>query len=270
MPNFKTYTSPIEIFTDLCTGHDLFHPETGRYIFDYNEDHDLCYYTLSEDQAENLRNRDDLSTAWSDHLGIGGTIVADEDRIPFLEEMRSSHLLGWWEDVSPITESDETESVPHDNAWITEFGKMPLQTLIQITTKKNNPDSTLYATWIGQFKSDLFTSFETLDGIQTFATNNADALVAWRPIDITPYVPQKSTPNTLEDTIPLMTSDDYLDKLKAEYYQLEIRYNALIGVIEKYKNDTDPIKQKIPIQIYESQLEAMEQYKTALKCRISI
>lgn len=32
---------------------------------------------------------------------------------------------------------------------------------------------------------------------------------------------------TLEDTIPLMTSDDYIDRLRAEYFQLKIRTQRL-------------------------------------------
>ena len=31
----------------------------------------------------------------------------------------------------------------------------------------------------------------------------------------------------LKDTIDLMTSDDYKDRFKAEYYQTKIRYNKL-------------------------------------------
>ena len=36
----------------------------------------------------------------------------------------------------------------------------------------------------------------------------------------------------LEDTIELMTSDNYVDRLKAEYYQLKIRASKLNKTIE--------------------------------------
>ncbi len=37
---------------------------------------------------------------------------------------------------------------------------------------------------------------------------------------------------TLEETIPLMTSNDYKERLKAEYFQLKIRANKLLKVID--------------------------------------
>ena len=42
----------------------------------------------------------------------------------------------------------------------------------------------------------------------------------------------------LEQTIPLMISDDYKDRFKAEYMQLQIRTTKLSNMIEKYENGT--------------------------------
>ncbi len=40
--------------------------------------------------------------------------------------------------------------------------------------------------------------------------------------------------NELEDTIEMMTSADYRERFKAEYYQLVIRYNKLKAMLEKW------------------------------------
>lgn len=38
----------------------------------------------------------------------------------------------------------------------------------------------------------------------------------------------------LKDTIDLMTSSNYEDRFRAEYYQLNIRYNKLCAMCEKW------------------------------------
>ena len=38
---------------------------------------------------------------------------------------------------------------------------------------------------------------------------------------------------TLSDTIALMTSDDYKDRFKAEYFQTKLRYDKLKSIIVK-------------------------------------
>ena len=39
--------------------------------------------------------------------------------------------------------------------------------------------------------------------------------------------------NSLNETIELMTSSDYKDRFKAEYYQLEYRYNKLKKMMDE-------------------------------------
>ncbi len=39
--------------------------------------------------------------------------------------------------------------------------------------------------------------------------------------------------NELKDTVALMNSGDYKDRFKAEYYQLKLRYEKLMGMIAK-------------------------------------
>lgn len=43
--------------------------------------------------------------------------------------------------------------------------------------------------------------------------------------------------NSLNETIELMTSSDYKDRFKAEYYQLEYRYNKLKKMLEDWDAD---------------------------------
>lgn len=41
---------------------------------------------------------------------------------------------------------------------------------------------------------------------------------------------------TLKDTVEMMNSDDYKERFKAEYYQLEIRVNGLKKMLYKWDN----------------------------------
>ena len=42
----------------------------------------------------------------------------------------------------------------------------------------------------------------------------------------------------LKDTVELMNSADFKERFKAEYYQLKIRTEGLITMLDKYKNGT--------------------------------
>lgn len=43
----------------------------------------------------------------------------------------------------------------------------------------------------------------------------------------------------LKDTVALMTSDNYKDRFKAEYYQLKIRYEKLAAMLPRYEAGID-------------------------------
>lgn len=74
--------------------------------------------------------------------------------------------------------------------------------------------------------------------------------------------------NKLEETVSLMLSDNYMDRLKAEYLQVVIRLDGLCRAIkgkkageEKYKNiDTD---------VLEEQMVPMIQYRDILSKRLN-
>ena len=69
----------------------------------------------------------------------------------------------------------------------------------------------------------------------------------------------------LKETVSLMTSDDYRDRFKAEYYQLEARYLKLHNMYENWDNLT--FKPTCPKCWYEKQLKAMLDYLTILITR---
>lgn len=69
----------------------------------------------------------------------------------------------------------------------------------------------------------------------------------------------------LKDTIELMTSSDYKERFRAEYYQLEIRYNKLKNMVDNWDNlDFTPTCSKT---IFELQLRYMYLYLEVLRQR---
>lgn len=73
----------------------------------------------------------------------------------------------------------------------------------------------------------------------------------------------------LTDTIELMQSNDYKDRFKAEYYQLENRCDDLKAILDKCKDEL-PFKTVCPRYVLEQQLEVMLQYLFLLKARANI
>ena len=74
----------------------------------------------------------------------------------------------------------------------------------------------------------------------------------------------------LTDTIELMQSNDYKDRFRAEYYQLENRCNGLKTMLDKWYKDELPFKPVCSKCVYEQQLKAMLQYLNILKERANI
>ena len=68
----------------------------------------------------------------------------------------------------------------------------------------------------------------------------------------------------LKETIELMISDDYNDRFRAEYYQLEVRIDKLQTMLEKYKNNQLVFVPKCSYDLLSKQLEAMVQYRDCL------
>ena len=74
----------------------------------------------------------------------------------------------------------------------------------------------------------------------------------------------------LKDTIELMTSDDYAERLKAEYVQLDIRVKKLICFLGKYKAGKLAFKPKCTYETLMTQLVYMCDYRRVLEQRAKI
>lgn len=79
-----------------------------------------------------------------------------------------------------------------------------------------------------------------------------------------------SEPMELKDTCTLMISDDYSDRLKAEYYQLKIRTDRLSQMLQKYEEGKLGFMPNSPIELLKQQLKVMIDYLEILRDRILI
>ena len=71
----------------------------------------------------------------------------------------------------------------------------------------------------------------------------------------------------LVDTIPLMESEDYKERFKAEYYQLTIRIEGLKQMLDQYKNGTLKFTPTCSYALLSKQLKTMEAYAACLEVR---
>lgn len=74
----------------------------------------------------------------------------------------------------------------------------------------------------------------------------------------------------LKDTIEMMTSEDYKERFKAEYYQTKIRCEKLEDMVVKYREGTLEFKPTCPYKVLYEQLVHMERYRNALETRAKI
>ncbi len=73
---------------------------------------------------------------------------------------------------------------------------------------------------------------------------------------------------TLNDTVTLMLSGDYKERLLGEYYQLRIRYDKLSITLREYRKGKTRIKCKPDYATLEEQLNAMKAYMDCLELRL--
>lgn len=76
--------------------------------------------------------------------------------------------------------------------------------------------------------------------------------------------------NSLNETIELMTSSDYKERFKAEYYQLEYRYNKLKSMLEDWDNGRLTFIPTCDRNIYSTQIDAMNKYLKVLEERAKV
>ncbi len=73
----------------------------------------------------------------------------------------------------------------------------------------------------------------------------------------------------LKDTIEFMTSEDFKDRFKAEYYQTKIRYDKLHKMLIKYDAGSLPFE-PANINLLKDQAAAMGRYLYILETRAEI
>ena len=74
----------------------------------------------------------------------------------------------------------------------------------------------------------------------------------------------------LERLIELMKSEDYKDRFRAEFYQLEDRIDKLANMLEIYKAGTLDFTPSCSYELLNSQLKAMNEYLLYLTIRAEI
>lgn len=74
----------------------------------------------------------------------------------------------------------------------------------------------------------------------------------------------------LKDTIEMMNSSQYVDRFKAEYYQLKIRIQKLKDMLVRYKNNELNFTPKCSYNRLYFQLVCMNEYKKILEERAKI
>ena len=74
----------------------------------------------------------------------------------------------------------------------------------------------------------------------------------------------------MEHTIDLMTSEDYKERFKAEYYQTKIRFERLYDMCVKYEAGTLDFEPACSLDLLNDQLVAMSEYLKCLGIRAQI
>lgn len=74
----------------------------------------------------------------------------------------------------------------------------------------------------------------------------------------------------LKEIIILITSADYKDRFKAEYYLIKIKYEKLIAMCNKWDNGKLEFTPTCPREIYTYQIKAMKEYLDMLVIRAKI
>lgn len=94
-----------------------------------------------------------------------------------------------------------------------------------------------------------------------------DGYESWSPKEIFEDAYQKYDESKLPATSVLMQSNDYKERFKAEYKQLDIRYKGLEAMLKKWDAGELNFTPTCPRNIYNIQIRAMEEYLTVLETR---
>ena len=77
--NVQTFNFGKEMLDFLQAGKDLYNPQTDAYVFVYNEDKAIAYYSVSKEDAKKYAKIEaDTGEYWGSNLGVGGYIYEDQ------------------------------------------------------------------------------------------------------------------------------------------------------------------------------------------------
>lgn len=68
----------------------------------------------------------------------------------------------------------------------------------------------------------------------------------------------------LKDTVQQMLSEDYKDRFKAEYYQVKIRYDKLVDMLDRWDKGQLSFSPTCPRELFWRQVTVMEDYMDLL------
>ena len=71
----------------------------------------------------------------------------------------------------------------------------------------------------------------------------------------------------LDDTAEMMSSPDYKERFRAEYYQIVIRYRKLKAMLDKWDQDMLDFEPTCSRSTYNMQVKAMTDYIAVLEAR---
>lgn len=74
----------------------------------------------------------------------------------------------------------------------------------------------------------------------------------------------------LNDTVEMMNSENFKERFKAEYFQLQIRIDGLYSMLVKYKKGDLPFVPKCSYDLLKAQLMSMQMYLVFLEDRAKI
>lgn len=74
----------------------------------------------------------------------------------------------------------------------------------------------------------------------------------------------------LQETATMICRADYKERFRAEYYQLETRYEKLKAMVEKWDKGELSFTTTCPRSTYDLQLRAMADYKAVLEMRAKV
>ena len=97
-----------------------------------------------------------------------------------------------------------------------------------------------------------------------------DGYESWSPKEVFDEAYRSSDEFPLVRTALGMTSPDYKERFKAEFYQLKIRYDKLNAMVEKWDKGELDFTPTCPRETYDKQLAAMVDYLSVLELRANM